>query len=268
MESLSRSGLTGNARLPLVGRRPGESPRDEDATARGNALSALTAPSARRPGAGQSLTPGLLPSTRTHSPPAGGPTRQLPAAWTGCRRCAATPKSPGTPQGTGWGRSGVGGTIWWLPAALHPGSLSSPQTPCRPCTHAHSHPPAFSLSLSPATTDLPRERQLLQRLQCARFSLQHRGEYPSVTSTRRLGGSGPRLLEEDPPWWPQTSPSGPRAACSWNRTVESQHSVARPFQIIPTIPSRPRWTIRCWATRTWLPFPRTRPSWTSKGLTS
>lgn len=59
-----------------------------------------------------------------------------------------------------------------------------------PGTHAHSHLLAFSLS--PATTYLPWERQLLPRLQCSRLSLQHRGEYPLATSVLRLGGGRSR----------------------------------------------------------------------------
>lgn len=47
---------------PALGQPPGESLRDEDATARRNALPALVARSAQRPGAGQSLTPCRLPS--------------------------------------------------------------------------------------------------------------------------------------------------------------------------------------------------------------
>lgn len=47
--------------------------------------------------------------------------------------------------------------------------------------------PTARLSLSPATTDLPWERQLLPRLQCSWLSLQHRGEYLSATSTLRQG---------------------------------------------------------------------------------
>lgn len=61
-----------------------------------------------------------------------------------------------------------------------------------PGTHAHAHRPAFSLS--PATTYLPWERQLLPRLQCSRLSLQHRGEYLLAASPLRLGrgrGGGP-----------------------------------------------------------------------------
>lgn len=47
---------------PALGQQPGESPRDEGATAQWDALSALAAPSAQRPGAGPSLTPRRLPS--------------------------------------------------------------------------------------------------------------------------------------------------------------------------------------------------------------
>lgn len=47
---------------PALGYQPGESPRDEDATAQWEALSALAAASAQRPGAGPSLTPCRLPS--------------------------------------------------------------------------------------------------------------------------------------------------------------------------------------------------------------
>lgn len=47
---------------PALGQQPGESPRDEDATAQWDALSALAAPSAQRPEARPSLTPCRLPS--------------------------------------------------------------------------------------------------------------------------------------------------------------------------------------------------------------
>lgn len=53
---------------------------------------------------------------------------------------------------------------------------------------ARTHIPTPAFSLSPATTHLPRERQLLPRLQCSRLSLQHRGEYLLATSTLRPGG--------------------------------------------------------------------------------
>lgn len=46
---------------PALGQQPGQSPRDEGATAWGSAFSALAAPSAQRPGAGQSLTPASSP---------------------------------------------------------------------------------------------------------------------------------------------------------------------------------------------------------------
>ncbi|KAI5167754.1 hypothetical protein MUG91_G43n127 [Manis pentadactyla] len=47
---------------PARGRQRGEPLRDEAATARWDVFSALAAPSAQRPGAGQSLTPCRLPS--------------------------------------------------------------------------------------------------------------------------------------------------------------------------------------------------------------
>lgn len=57
-----------------------------------------------------------------------------------------------------------------------------------PAALARTHIPTAAFSLSPATTYLPRERQLLPRLQCARLSLQHRGKYFSTAGTFRLGG--------------------------------------------------------------------------------
>lgn len=60
--------------------------------------------------------------------------------------------------------------------------------------HARSFPPA-RLSLSPATTYLPWERQLLPRLQCSWLSLQHRGEYlwPPAPSVWDEGWGGDTL---------------------------------------------------------------------------
>lgn len=190
---------------PALGQQPGQSPRDEGATAWGSALSALAAPSAQRPGAGQSLTPAssplahgiprvIRPSTSLlHGTAAEGARGCTHAGAVGCWRQRGTRLGARlTAEGqVRESRAPPGGT-----APRGPGGLGKPSlTPARllqpgPGTHAHSHLPAFSLS--PATTYLPWERQLLPRLQCSRLSLQHRGEYPSATRVLRLGGGRSR----------------------------------------------------------------------------
>lgn len=215
--ALLSAALTGASSLPSQAlHRPAawRVPRDEDAAARWNALSALAAPRAQRPGTPQRLTPVAPPRAQGS---ASDRSSQLPAAWNGCRRCAAAPSPGSADPGPGWGRAsprrvsreamvppggcpqrrapgprGLGNPPCPSPSPLPGPVLRLPKGPAgRPALarmHARSHPLAFSLS--PATTHLPWERQLLPRLQWSRLSLHRRGEYLSATSTLRLGAGG------------------------------------------------------------------------------
>lgn len=139
----------------------------------------------------------IRPSTSLlHGTTAEGARGCTHAGAVGCWRQRGTRWGPGSLQRVRSGSQGCHLVVAHGTAPRGPGGLGKPSsTPAcllhpGPDTHTHSHLPAFSLS--PATTYLPWERQLLPRLQCSWLSLQHRGEYPLATSVLRLGGGRSR----------------------------------------------------------------------------
>lgn len=134
----------------------------------------------------------IRPSTSLlHGTAAEGARGCTHAGAVGCWRQRGTPWGPGSLQRVRSGSQGCHLVVAHGTAPRGPGGLGKPSsTPARllqpgPDTHTHSHLPAFSLS--PATTYLPWERQLLPRLQCSRLSLQHRGEYPLAPRRPQAG---------------------------------------------------------------------------------